>query len=263
MTEQEQLLTLYSACFPEDPPAFWQWIFSRVYRPENTLNVWEDGRIIASLQMIPCTMRYGGELFAAHYIYAASTLPERQGRGLMASLLARAAEEGRSRGHAFSVLITQEDSLLEYYARFGYQGRFEIAYRSPEPAELLPHQRVRTACAQDVAAINALYEDAAAGMLHGVRDREDWLLQLELFGEGAQVLETGDTVTAYAFADERGVLEAAGRDAGILASCAAPGKPWRAVPCGDGVPMGSIKPLREDVRGVMEQNPCFLNLMFN
>ena len=77
MTEQEQLLTLYSACFPEDPPAFWQWIFSRVYRPENTLNVWEEGRIIASLQMIPCTMRYGGELFAAHYIYAASTLPER------------------------------------------------------------------------------------------------------------------------------------------------------------------------------------------
>jgi len=263
MTEQEQLLALYRACFPEDPPAFWQWIFSKAYRPENTLNVWEAGKLIASLQMIPCALRYGDEVFAAHYIYAASTLPERQGRGLMAGLLARAAEEGRSRGHAFSVLITQEDSLLEYYARFGYQGRFEIAYRVPEQAELQPGQHVRTACAQDLDAMNTIYEQAVAGMLHGVRGRADWLLQLELFGEGAQVLETGGVVTAYAFADERGILEAAGQDAGVLAFHMEPEKRWRGVPCGDGVPMGSIKPLREEVRGVMEQNPCFLNLMFN
>ena len=263
MTEQDQLLALYCACFPEDPPAFWQWIFSKVYRPENTLNVWEEGNIIASLQMIPCTLQYGKDRFAAQYIYAASTLPERQGRGLMASLLAWAAEEGRSRGHAFSVLITQEDSLLDYYARFGYQGRFEIAYRAPEQAELLPDQRVRAACPQDIETMNAIYEQAAAEMLHGVRERADWLLQLELFGEGAQVLERDGAVTAYAFADERGVLEAAGQAAGILASIIVSEKPWRGVPCGDGVPMGSIKPLREDVRSMMEQNPCFLNLMFN
>ena len=93
MTDREQLLTLYRACFPEDDPSFWKWVFDRLYCPGNTLNVRENGRIIASLQMIPCNMRLKDRLFAAHYIYAASTLPEKQGKGLMAGLLARAAEE--------------------------------------------------------------------------------------------------------------------------------------------------------------------------
>ena len=75
MTDREQLLALYRACFPEDDPQFWNWVFDNLYAPENTLNVRENGIIIASLQMIPCNMRLKDRLFEAHYIYAASTLP--------------------------------------------------------------------------------------------------------------------------------------------------------------------------------------------
>ena len=120
MTDREQLLALYRACFPEDEPSFWEWVFDRLYCPGNTLNLREEGRIVASLQMLPCALSLNGQTFSAHYIYAASTLPEWQGRGLMARLLEQAAEEGRKKGHDFSILITQEDSLLDYYARFGY-----------------------------------------------------------------------------------------------------------------------------------------------
>lgn len=263
MTDREQLLALYRSCFPEDPSAFWEWIFERVYCPENTLNVRENGRIVASLQMIPCTMRYGAHDFPAHYIYAASTLPQWQGRGLMADLLARAAEIGRQKGHAFSVLITQEDSLLAYYARFGYEGRLVMDVRQPCNIQLEAGQHCRKAMAEDIAAMNAVYERETLGMLHGARFAEDWQLQLELFGDGAQVLERDGVITAYAFADERGIMEAAGADADVLAARIQPGAPWRAIPPTGGIPMGSIKPLREDVRPLMEQNRCFLNLMFN
>ena len=151
MTDRQQLLALYRACFPEDPPAFWEWIFDRVYRPENTLNIRENNRIIASLQMIPCTMRYEGHDYPAHYIYAASTLPQRQGRGLMADLLKQAAERGRQKGHVFSVLITQEDSLLGYYDRFDYEDRFVIGLQQPSYMALEPGQNCRRAVEEDIA----------------------------------------------------------------------------------------------------------------
>ena len=60
-----------------------------------------------------------------------------------------------------------------------------------------------------------------------------------------------------------GVIEAVGPEAGLLAAQVTPGKPWRTIPSQTGRPMGSIKPLAEEYREVMEQNPCFLNLMYN
>lgn len=261
MTDREQLLTLYRACFPEDDPQFWNWVFDNLYAPENTLNVRENGGIIASLQMIPCKMQLKDRLFAAHYIYAASTLPEKQGKGLMAGLLARAAEEGRKRGHDFSVLITQEDSLLDYYARFGYRPACCIGMGEPQLASGLGD--VRMAAPSDIPALTALYEAAAKDFLHGHRDEFYWKLQLDLFGRGALVLEREGQITAYAFADERGILETVGPEAGDLAAHIQPGKSWRTLPAENGRPMGSIKPLNDDAAQIMEQNPCFLNLMYN
>ena len=261
MTDREQLLALYQACFPEDEPAFWDWIFDNVYAPENTLNVLENGRIVASLQMIPCRMRLGEQLFDAHYIYAASTLPEKQGKGLMGGLLERAAQEGRRRGHDFSVLITQEDSLLSYYARFGYKPAFCIGMSAAKADAI--DGLVRIASADDIPALDERYEAAASGFLHGYRDTHHWTQLLELFGRGAQVLERDGQVTAYAFADERGIIEAVGPDADALAAVIAPGMPFRTIPGEAYRPMGSIKSLHEEAEKIVEQNPCFLNLMYN
>ena len=263
MTEREQLLALYGACFPEDDPQFWNWVFDKLYRAENTLTVRKNDRIVASLQMLPCEMQMGEQRFPAHYIYAAATLPEWQGKGLMAGLLAQAEEEGRRRGQAFSVLITQEDSLLDYYARFGYEGWFEIAVMSPEETPLSDVHRCRRVSTEDIPALSDLYEQACQGKLCGRRTEAFWKVQLELFGEGSWVLERQGNITAYAFADERGIIEAVGAEAGLLAAQITPGKPWRTIPKGAGKPMGSIKPLAEKYREIMEQNPCFLKLMYN
>ena len=261
MTDREQLLALYRACFPEDEPSFWEWVFDRLYCPGNTLNLREEGRIVASLQMLPCALRLNGQTFSAHYIYAASTLPEWQGRGLMARLLEQAAEEGRKKGHDFSILITQEDSLLDYYARVGYEPRLLLGLGAP--VNTMNDGVIRAACEADISELNALYEQATVGLLHGDRDAHHWSLLLELFGLGAQVLERNGRITAYAFADERGILETVGPEAAALAAHIQPGKPWRTVPIENARPMGSIKPLNEKARDLMEQNRCCLNLMYN
>ncbi len=261
MNDREQLLKLYQACFPEDEPTFWNWIFDRVYRPENTLNLRKDDRIVSSLQMIPCDLILQDKRFRAHYIYAAATLPEYQGSGLMAQLLEHAAFEGVRRGHDFSVLITQEDSLLDYYARFGYQPKCMVGQEQPEDLPLTGS--VREALPADIPQMNRLYEQSANGLLHGVRDEAHWSMQLELFGRGALVLTQKNIITAYAFSDERGILEAAGPGAAVLAGQIYPGHLWRTIPEKNGRPMGSIKPLNESSKIFLEQNQCFLNLMFN
>lgn len=263
MTDREQLLHLYRQGFPQDEISFGEWIFENVYRPENTLVTRENGKIVASLQMIPCKMKLNDRLFDAHYIYAASTLPEARGQGLMGNLLAQAAEKGRRRGQAFSVLITQEDSLLDYYARFGYQSRFLASEYPALTSEQTCIGGYRTAVPADIPALCDIYDRETAHLLCGYRDEQFWLQQLELFGTGAQVAERDGHITAYAFVDERGVLEAAGEEAALLASAVAPGKTWRTFPEKDAHPMGSIRSLTEEFRQIMEQNPCFLNLMYN
>ncbi len=261
MSDIQQLTALYSICFPDDPADFWNWIFKTVYAPENTMNVRRDGRIVASLQMIPCKMKLNDALYDAHYIYAAATHPEYRDRGLMAGLLEAAAAEGARRGHWFSVLITQEDSLLEYYARFGY--RPKLLYGRGVPGNAGKSGMVSAMCTADLPEVAAIYETEAAGTLHGYRDIDDWQLQLDLFGDGAVVWRQDGHVLAYAFKDERGVIEAAGPMADVLCAGAVPGKAWRTLPTKNGVPMGSIKPLNEKALAIMEQNRCFLNLMFN
>ena len=261
--EKDQLMALYRACFPHDEPSFWEWIFQRVFAIENTLVIREHGRIAASLQMIPCEMQLNERRYKAHYIYAAATLPEWQGKGLMGKLLSQAEQEGRRRGQAFSVLITQEDSLLDYYARFGYQGRFCIGIMPPAQGELSADHLCRMAVPGDIAALSALYQQASRHMLCGLRDETFWQMQLELFGTGACVLEKQGKISGYAFADERRIIEAAGSEAALLAAHITPGQSWRTLPGKPGQPMGSIKPLGEEYREIMEQNPCFLNLMYN
>lgn len=263
MTDREQLLHLYRQCFPEDDISFWDWFFAQVYRPENTLVLREQGKIVASLQMLPCKMKLKDRLFEAHYIYAAATLPAWQGKGLMARLLAQAAEEGLRRGQAFSVLITQEDSLMDYYARFGYQNRFMISDLPPLERLEEGTLRQRVAVPADIPALCSIYDRETCDYLCGQRDEAFWEQQLELFGTGARVAERNGQITAYAFADERGVLEAAGADAAQLAGAIAPGRVWRTFPKDHAHPMGCIRVLSEEFRAIMEQNPCFLNLMFN
>ncbi|MBQ7491920.1 MAG: GNAT family N-acetyltransferase [Clostridia bacterium] len=262
--DRRSLAKLYRVCFPKDEPAFWDWIFRNPYRAENTLVIRNEDKVISSLQMIPCAMRLNGQRFAAHYIYAAATLPAYRGAGLMAGLLSEAAAIGRARGHAFSVLITQEDSLLTYYGRFGYLSVLCCERKRTGAGILLPDETVRRAEERDIPALNGLYEAACGNLLHGVRTPEHWRGQLELFPEGAYLLEHCGEAAAYCFSDERGCIEAVGKGSERLAGhLNGPGAEIQSPPCKEAVPMGCIRPLDPGAAAAVREARGYLNLMYN
>ncbi len=262
MIHRDSLRLLCQKCFPGDTLAFWRWYFEHVYHENNTLCVYCDGELAASLQMIPCKLRLGDQLFQAHYIYAAATLPKWRNQGIMSWLLKTAEEEGLRRGDDFSVLITQEDSLQEYYARFGYEPRLVLGVGEPYAGKPVKGE-ICLANERSIPALSRIYNEAVDGMLHLERDESYWKLQLSLFGKGAYVFKRSGKIQAYAFSDERGIIEAAGPMAAVLADQLQAGRPWPTIPGEQSMPIGCIKPLNEKSRMIMEQNRCYLNLMYN
>lgn len=262
--DEPALRKLYQTCFPEDEAAFWNWIFQHPYRPENTLVIREGGALAASLQMIPCGLCLQQEQFAAHYIYAAATAPAFRGQGRMAKLLSEAAALGRAKGHRFSVLITQEDSLLDYYAQFGYLPRLFCRRESALDEPGFPNEKLRQAEKGDIPALNGIYEASCGELLHGVRTSGHWLTQMELFSGGVWLLERKGSVCAYGFFDERGCAEAAGEGAErLVCRVMGPGGTIQSPPRGEGIPMGCIRPLDPGASALLLNTQGYLNLMYN
>lgn len=245
-----------------DGPEYWEWLRRCLWRPEQTLVLRENGQIVSCLLLFPCVFA-PGEL-SAQYIYAVATAPAFRGGGRMASLLAFAAERGRRSGADLSVLLTEEDSLQGYYARFGYRPVCVWAQRPTEKVSL--RGKCRPMAADDLPAAAALYARACAKLTAVWRTAEDWRLQRDLFAGGAVVAEQGGILSAYCFYDERGVLEAAGPEAPALAYACAPDKPvWLTLPePGEtGRPAGCALPLTERGEAALARGPLYLNLMLN
>ena len=122
---QRQLAELWSTVFGDGKREV-ALFFRNTWRPENTLAVCQDGRIVSALHMLPCRMLLSGRTVQAHYIYAAATLPDFRGRGYMAQLLHLAGEYGQRRGDYASVLLPASASLYDFYHKFGYRTVFGV-----------------------------------------------------------------------------------------------------------------------------------------
>jgi predicted acetyltransferase len=77
------------------------------------------------LFLLDGSLRCGGEQTRSGYIYAACTAPEHRGKGYMSALLNGADDIARRQGKEFLCLVPSEQSLFEYYARFGYLSSFK------------------------------------------------------------------------------------------------------------------------------------------
>lgn len=94
------------------------------YKPENTLVNECDGKITSVLFLLDGYMHIKNNDYPSYYLYAACTLKEYRGRGQMAELLEFAKELSRYRNKYFISLKPAEESLFEYYSRFGYRTAF-------------------------------------------------------------------------------------------------------------------------------------------
>jgi predicted acetyltransferase len=129
---------MWKICF-NDSEEYMDLYFSRKYRNENTLVWLENGIPVASLQMLPYSMRLCGVVAPVAYISGACTLLEHRSRGYMKCLLEAAHEVMRERKIPLSLLVPANDWLFDYYAKCGYEKVFDRGKTFIDLSVFLPY----------------------------------------------------------------------------------------------------------------------------
>ena len=114
------LKEMWKLCFPSETEAFTLFYFDKIYKNQETLLYVENGRPVASLQILPYSIKVGDDNFLAGYISGAMTHPEFQNKGYMDQLLNTAFIQMDSRKCDYTFLIPQEEWLFGFYAKHGY-----------------------------------------------------------------------------------------------------------------------------------------------
>ncbi|MDR0700525.1 MAG: GNAT family N-acetyltransferase [Tannerella sp.] len=117
--DRHEIMALWQETF-RDSDAFVDLFFHRVFKPENTLVVKRNNRIISALQMIPCEVKVADSILSSAYVCGVCTLPTERGKGIMHRLMADAMNVMRRKGYILSVLIPAESWLFDFYRKFGY-----------------------------------------------------------------------------------------------------------------------------------------------
>ena len=119
MTLKEQALELYKTAFPDDPDDFAADFINRFFG-ENCRYILKDGRIASMLFLLCGSLTEKGKKRPVLYLYAAATLPEYRGMGLMGELIEKAKTEAKEKE---ALLLTKPatPSLFGYYGRFGFK----------------------------------------------------------------------------------------------------------------------------------------------
>ncbi len=122
--DREGLIALWQEAFGDSREAVEIFLNSR-YNPQNTLVCEENKKIASMLFLLDGKVKTDDVTLNAYYLYAAATLKEFRGRGIMGQMLDEAEKLVQSRGVDLICLKPAEDSLYGYYARFGYKTLFK------------------------------------------------------------------------------------------------------------------------------------------
>ena len=117
--DREEMISLWQTTF-QDSDEFAEMFFSRAYKPENTLVIKKDGKIISALQMIPYEIKNGDDIIPAAYVCGVCTLTFERGKGLMKILMNEAMDVMRRKGYGISTLIPAHPWLFDIYRKYGY-----------------------------------------------------------------------------------------------------------------------------------------------
>lgn len=87
-----------------------------IHREENLLTHSEANRVVAMLNIVEIDTDYG----TTAYLYAIATSKEWRGKGYASQLINQAIDIARQRGYKAVMLIPSDESLIDYYTRFGF-----------------------------------------------------------------------------------------------------------------------------------------------
>ena len=113
--DMRDIIHIWEKCFGKEDSSVYTFL-SRYYFNHCTLLEKADGHVVSMVFMIPCQTPFG----LAAYLYGIATLPEYQQRGISSRLIQQMLEKCHQNGVAFTFLIPADESLKDYYAKFGY-----------------------------------------------------------------------------------------------------------------------------------------------
>lgn len=131
-----EVRSMWKICF-EDTDEYMDLYFSRQYRDENTLIYWVDNKAVASLQMIPYSIRFYGEAIPFYYLAGLCTLSEYRNKGYMGKLIRKSFSIMRERNIPLSILVPAEEWLFDYYERYGFATTFDKGTKDIEFSKFL------------------------------------------------------------------------------------------------------------------------------
>ena len=106
-----------------DSDEFIEFHFSHANDLSHTFLVEIDGFIAAMVSVLPAELSLDKE-HTVGYIYAAATLPEFRGRGIMGRLLSYCESYAVKGGYTALALVPSSTSLFDFYAAHGYEKVF-------------------------------------------------------------------------------------------------------------------------------------------
>jgi len=134
---------MWKICF-EDCDEFLDILFTYKYKNENTLIYFEEGKAVASLQMLPYTINFYKQEIPFAYLAGLCTFPEYRKKGYMAQLIHEAHRILSERNIPLSILIPAEQWLYGFYEKYGYEQVFDNG------EELIPLKQILDTYPDDI-----------------------------------------------------------------------------------------------------------------
>lgn len=210
-TDKETLMQMWKYCFPQDTIRFIHFYFDKVYANNETLVYVENNQAIASMQIIPFQIKTGDSFVWGGYISGAMTHPDHRKKGYMAHLLTASFDYMRERNYAYTFLIPQEEYLIDYYGKFGYERAFPI-YNTHYHCRMKPILSENVSIYTDFSAVNhpflySVYSHYLMKKNNAVlRSETQFLNILWDFFDGNGVLFVNDENIAFTFKNENTII---------------------------------------------------------
>lgn len=177
----EQVKKLWAYCFENYEP-FFSWYFREYYQGENTLGVFEKGKLLSSLQLIPYNLYLRGHVLPTSYIVGVASFPEARGGGVIGKLIKETLIELRRRKQTISLLMPfKGEFYYPYQFEFCYHHyKYEIKLEDLKPLILDYGDFIEVKGTDQITQLNKVYQQFVANK-HGfiVRSPHNWRLFIE------------------------------------------------------------------------------------
>ena len=117
--DKEEIISLWQIVF-QDSDEYVDLFFSRVYKPENTLIIKSDDKIVSALQMIPYEIKTPDGIIPSVYICGVCTHPLERGKGFMNILMCEAMKKIQQERYGIATLIPAHTWLFDIYKKYGF-----------------------------------------------------------------------------------------------------------------------------------------------